>query len=184
MDDMYIASIAATVAGLAGVVASKWLPQKGGTEDAMIGRLMTRLEDVEELENIGFTEFLGGDGVAVVFEMAAQNLLGGVGFRRNTAFDNRDLSEECGLKGGEALSDKALRSVSHIHKVVSAPDRHGKLPGQEHGQHVRYAAFPAVPRADDAGGKNCACVQPPPCGVKDQRRRKGFAFFVGARYEI
>ena len=47
MDDMYIASIAATVAGLAGVVASKWLPQKGGTEDAMIGRLMGRLDDVE-----------------------------------------------------------------------------------------------------------------------------------------
>ncbi|MFR4436742.1 MAG: hypothetical protein ACLT8C_03370, partial [Akkermansia muciniphila] len=52
-----------------------------------------------------------GDGVAVVFEMAAQNLLGGVGFRGNTAFDNRDLSEECGLKGGEALSDKALSSA-------------------------------------------------------------------------
>ena len=51
------------------------------------------------------------DGVAVVFEMAAQNLLGGVGFRGNTAFDNRDLSEECGLKGGEALSDKALSSA-------------------------------------------------------------------------
>ena len=48
MDDMYIASIAATVAGLAGGVASKWLPQKGSTEDAMIGRLMTRLEDVED----------------------------------------------------------------------------------------------------------------------------------------
>ena len=48
MDDMYIASIAATVAGLAGVVVSKWLPQKGSTEDAMIGRLMTRLEDVED----------------------------------------------------------------------------------------------------------------------------------------
>ena len=47
MDDMYIASIAATVAGLAGVVASKWLPQKGSTEDAMIGRLMGRLDDVE-----------------------------------------------------------------------------------------------------------------------------------------
>ena len=47
MDDMYIASIAATVAGLAGVVASKWLPQKGSTEDAMIGRLMDRLKDVE-----------------------------------------------------------------------------------------------------------------------------------------
>ena len=43
-----------------------------------------------------------GDGVAVVFEMAAQNLLGGVGFRGNTAFDNRDLSEECGLKGGSS----------------------------------------------------------------------------------
>ena len=41
-----------------------------------------------------------GDGVAVVFEMAAQNLLGGVGFRGNTAFDNRDLSEDCGLMGG------------------------------------------------------------------------------------
>lgn len=52
-----------------------------------------------------------GDGVTVVFEMAAQNLLGGVGFRGNTAFDNRDLSEECGLKGGEALSDKALSSA-------------------------------------------------------------------------
>ena len=51
-----------------------------------------------------------GDGVAVVFEMAAQNLLGGVGFRGNTAFDNRDLSEECGLRG-EALSDKALSSA-------------------------------------------------------------------------
>ena len=52
-----------------------------------------------------------GDGVSVVFEMAAQNLLGGVGFQGNTAFDSRDLSEECGLKGGEALSDKALSSA-------------------------------------------------------------------------
>ena len=34
-----------------------------------------------------------------------------MGFRGNTAFDNRDLSEECGLKGGEALSDKALSSA-------------------------------------------------------------------------
>ena len=48
MDETIIASIAATVAGLAGVVVSKWLPQKGSTEDAMIGRLMTRLEDVED----------------------------------------------------------------------------------------------------------------------------------------
>ena len=47
MDETIIASIAATVAGLAGVVASKWLPQKGSTEDAMIGRLMTRLDAVE-----------------------------------------------------------------------------------------------------------------------------------------
>ena len=48
MDDTLIASIAAACAGLAGVVVSKWLPQKGSTEDAMIGRLMTRLEDVED----------------------------------------------------------------------------------------------------------------------------------------
>ena len=48
MDETIIASIAATCAGLAGVVVSKWLPQKGSTEDAMIGRLMTRLEDVED----------------------------------------------------------------------------------------------------------------------------------------
>ena len=48
MDDMYIASIAATVAGLAGVVVSKWLPQRGTTEDAMIGRLLARLDDVED----------------------------------------------------------------------------------------------------------------------------------------
>lgn len=47
MDDTLIASIAATCAGLAGVVVSKWLPQKGSTEDAMIGRLMGRLDDVE-----------------------------------------------------------------------------------------------------------------------------------------
>ncbi len=47
MDETIIASIAATCAGLAGVVVSKWLPQKGSTEDAMIGRLMTRLDDVE-----------------------------------------------------------------------------------------------------------------------------------------
>lgn len=47
MDETIIASIAATCAGLAGVIVSKWLPQKGSTEDAMIGRLMTRLEDVE-----------------------------------------------------------------------------------------------------------------------------------------
>ena len=47
MDKTIIASIAATCAGLAGVVVSKWLPQKGSTEDAMIGRLMTRLDDVE-----------------------------------------------------------------------------------------------------------------------------------------
>lgn len=52
-----------------------------------------------------------GDGVNVVFEMAAQNLLGGVGFRGNNAFDNQELSEECGLKGGEALSDKALSAA-------------------------------------------------------------------------
>lgn len=52
-----------------------------------------------------------GEGVSVVFEMAAQNLLGGVGFQGNTAFDSQDLSEECGLKGGEALSDKALSSA-------------------------------------------------------------------------
>ena len=47
MDETIIASIAATCAGLAGVVVSKWLPQKGSTEDAMIGRLMGRLDDVE-----------------------------------------------------------------------------------------------------------------------------------------
>ena len=47
MDETIIASIAATCAGLAGVVVSKWLPQKGSTEDAMIGRLMTRLDDDE-----------------------------------------------------------------------------------------------------------------------------------------
>ena len=47
MDETIIASIAATVAGLAGVVVSKWLPQKGSTEDALIGRLTDRLEDVE-----------------------------------------------------------------------------------------------------------------------------------------
>ena len=47
MDDTIIASIAATCAGLAGVVVSKWLPQKGTTEDALIGRLTDRLEDVE-----------------------------------------------------------------------------------------------------------------------------------------
>ena len=47
MDETLIASIAATCAGLAGVVVSKWLPQKGSTEDALIGRLTDRLEDVE-----------------------------------------------------------------------------------------------------------------------------------------
>ena len=48
MDETIIASIAATCAGLAGVIVSKWLPQKGTTEDAMIGRLMGRLDDVED----------------------------------------------------------------------------------------------------------------------------------------
>ena len=48
MDETIIASIAATCAGLAGVIVSKWLPQKGSTEDAMIGRLMGRLDDVED----------------------------------------------------------------------------------------------------------------------------------------
>lgn len=47
MDETLIASIAATCAGLAGVVVSKWLPQKGSTEDVLIGRLTDRLEDVE-----------------------------------------------------------------------------------------------------------------------------------------
>ena len=47
MDETIIASIAATCAGLAGVIVSKWLPQKGSTEDAMIGRLVGRLDDVE-----------------------------------------------------------------------------------------------------------------------------------------
>lgn len=47
MDNMLITSLAATGAGLVGVLASKWLPQKGSTEDALIGRLTARLEDVE-----------------------------------------------------------------------------------------------------------------------------------------
>ncbi len=47
MDETLIASIAATVAGLVAVLASKWLPQKGTTEDALIGRLDARLKDVE-----------------------------------------------------------------------------------------------------------------------------------------
>ena len=47
MDETIIASIAATCAGLAGVLVSKWLPQRGTTEDAMIGRLLARLDDVE-----------------------------------------------------------------------------------------------------------------------------------------
>lgn len=47
MDETLIASIAATCAGLAGVVVSKWLPQKGSTEDALIGRLNDRLKEVE-----------------------------------------------------------------------------------------------------------------------------------------
>ena len=47
MDETIIASIAATVADLTGVVVSKWLPQKGSTEDALIGRLTARLDDVE-----------------------------------------------------------------------------------------------------------------------------------------
>ena len=48
MDTMLITSLAATGAGLAGVLASKWLPQRGSTEDALIGRLAARLEDVED----------------------------------------------------------------------------------------------------------------------------------------
>lgn len=48
MDNMVFTSLAATFAGLAGVIASKWLPQKGSTEDAMIGRLMGRLKDIED----------------------------------------------------------------------------------------------------------------------------------------
>lgn len=47
MDETIIASIAATCAGLAGVIVSKWLPQRGTTEDALIGRLTARLDDVE-----------------------------------------------------------------------------------------------------------------------------------------
>ena len=47
MDETLIASIAATCAGLAGVLVSKWLPHRGTTEDAMIGRLLARLDDVE-----------------------------------------------------------------------------------------------------------------------------------------
>ena len=48
MDETLVASIAATCAGLAGVIVSKWLPQRGTTEDALIGRLTARLEDVED----------------------------------------------------------------------------------------------------------------------------------------
>ena len=47
MDETIIASIASTCAGLAGVIVSKWLPKKGSTEDALIGRRAARLEDVE-----------------------------------------------------------------------------------------------------------------------------------------
>ncbi len=49
-----------------------------------------------------------GDEVNVFFELATQNLLGGVGFKGNNRFEHWDLAEECGLKGGQALSDKAL----------------------------------------------------------------------------
>lgn len=49
-----------------------------------------------------------GDQVNVFFELATQNLLGGVGFKGNNRFEHWDLAEECGLKGGQAISDKAL----------------------------------------------------------------------------
>lgn len=48
MDDTFLTSLIATGAGLVGILASKWLPQKGSTEDALIGRLTDRLEDVED----------------------------------------------------------------------------------------------------------------------------------------
>ncbi len=49
-----------------------------------------------------------GDGVNVIFEMAPQNLLGGVAFRGNVEFNERELREECGLTGGAVLSDKTI----------------------------------------------------------------------------
>lgn len=63
-----------------------------------------------------------GDGVTVVFEMAAQNLLGWRGLPRQHRVRQPDLSEECGLKGGEALSDKALSSaISKLRTIIRNP---------------------------------------------------------------
>lgn len=49
-----------------------------------------------------------GDGVRVVFEVSAQNLLAGVGFTGVTEFTTNELSEETKLVGGQVLSDKAV----------------------------------------------------------------------------
>lgn len=59
----------------------------------------------------------GGDSVQVTFEVAAQNLLAGVGFRGNQSFTNQELSEETKLVGGQVLSDKAVSdAISKIRK--------------------------------------------------------------------
>lgn len=72
--------------------------------------------DLERLANAGV---VGGNtrvavegnaetGLRVIFEVTAQELLGGVGFRGNVAIPSNDLSEETELKAGQILSDKSL----------------------------------------------------------------------------
>lgn len=67
-----------------------------------------------------------GDGVRVVFEVSAQNLLGGVAFRGVTAFTDKELREETKLVGGQVLSDKAindaLTNIRNYYQEARYPD--------------------------------------------------------------
>lgn len=48
MDDSIITALIASGTAAAGVIVSKWLPTKGSTEDALIGRMdarMTKMDD-------------------------------------------------------------------------------------------------------------------------------------------
>lgn len=52
-----------------------------------------------------------GDGLHVIFEVTAARLLGGVGFRGNREFTDKELAEETKLVGGQVLNDKNLSAA-------------------------------------------------------------------------
>ena len=71
-----------------------------------------------------------------------------------------------------------LCHIPDIHKVIAAAHREGQLSREKGRQHMGDAAFPGIPGADDAGGKDQAGRQPVSDRVYDEARRHRLALCV------